>query len=206
MTAPFQRLEVNISNAPDFDVIQRQVPLDMNRATANVEVGLAEITGFSVQPDAQLSAASGLGEFDMRVIAVDRLLEQLDRLFRTQADFHRMVTLAKPVDKAFFPWPVRVWWRWKRRRIFRHLLHLLPQAKWPHVRPYFLDESQALGFGSDYADILPAQRNLLVFRPDRVLLFVIHHDLVDGCIFFIRIVPTHFITSVIVSLQRFSDA
>src|SRR5262245_11222949 len=163
----------------------------MNRAAAIVEIGLAEITGFTVHSDAQLRAALSLGEFDVHVIAVNRLLEQLDRLFRTQTGFHWMISLAKPVDKAFFPRLVRVGRRRRRRRIFRHLFHFLSEAERSHIRPYFLDESQTLGLRADHTDVLPAQRNLFVIRPDRVLLLVIYNNSVNSSVFLIRVMPTH---------------
>src|SRR5215510_15515873 len=128
----------------------------MNCAVSVVEIGLAEITGFTVQSDAQLCATLGLSEFDMHVIAVDRLLKQLDRLFGTQTSFHRMIPLAKPLDEALFLWSVGVWRIRRGRRIFRHLLHLLSETEGSHIRPHFLNESQTIAFQSDFSYVLPA--------------------------------------------------
>src|SRR5262249_44713558 len=115
MSLPFQRRKVDVGNTPDLDVIQRQVPLDVRHAAPLVEIGPVEIARFTIQSDAQLRTAFGLGEFDMNVIAINRLFEQLDRLFRAQTGFNRMISIAKPVDQALFPWAVGGGWgRWRR--------------------------------------------------------------------------------------------
>src|SRR5262245_7242424 len=154
MPFPIQRREIDVGNAPDPDVIQREGPLDMRRAAPLVEIGLTEIASFTVQSDAQLRAAFGLGELDVYVIAVNYLFEQLDCLFRAHTGFNRMVSLTKSVDEALFLRSIRVWW-W-RRRIFRHFFHLFSKTERPHIRPDFLDESQTIGLRPDCSYILPS--------------------------------------------------
>src|SRR5438093_6778623 len=63
------------------------------------------------------------------------------------------------------------------------LIHFFPEAQRPHVRPDFLDVGQALRLRAAFASIPPTQRILPVRRPDRVLLFMIHNDLINRIIF-----------------------
>src|SRR5262245_13829678 len=97
MPLPFQRRKVDVGNASDLDVVQSQIPLDVNRAAPLVELGSAEIACFMVQSDAQLRASSGLGEFDVQVIAVDGFLKQLKCPLGTKPCFNRMIALTKPI-------------------------------------------------------------------------------------------------------------
>src|SRR5712691_9435418 len=60
------------------------------------------------------------------------------------------------------------------------LLHLLAQTQRPHVRPDFLDVSEALVFGALLAGILPAQGVFLVGRPDRILFLMIDHHFINS--------------------------
>src|SRR5262249_7674461 len=69
------------------------------------------------------------------------------------------------------------------------LFHLLPQAERPHIRPDLLDIRQALRLGPGLSDIVPTERVLAVGRPDRILLLVVDHDLVDRGVFLI--IPVH---------------
>jgi hypothetical protein len=50
------------------------------------------------------------------------------------------------------------------------LLHFLPQAKWPHVRPDLFDIGQAFFPAAAFPYIFPPQSILSMRRPDRVLL------------------------------------
>src|SRR5919106_530491 len=61
--------------------------------------------------------------------------------------------------------------------------HLLSQAEWPHVRPNFLDVGQTLRFRSCLSHAGPTERVLTVRRPNGILFFVIHYDVIDGRIF-----------------------
>src|SRR5215813_1312621 len=76
------------------------------------------------------------------------------------------------------------WDRYRRRRwTSRRLFHLLPQAQRAHISPNFFNIFQTFLLQTTFADILPAKRILSVGGPYRILLFVIHNDLVDGSIF-----------------------
>src|SRR3954470_16751212 len=61
--------------------------------------------------------------------------------------------------------------------------HVLAQAERPHVGPHRLDVFEAFGLRSALAAVAPSERILAIGRPDRVLLFVVHHDLVDSRVF-----------------------
>jgi len=63
--------------------------------------------------------------------------------------------------------------------------HLLAQAQWPHVSPYFLNESQAFGFRSTFPGSEPAERIISMVGPDRILLFMVDDNFVDGSVFLI---------------------
>src|SRR5207248_7388571 len=65
----------------------------------------------------------------------------------------------------------------------RSLLHLFAQTQWPHIGPHLLDVGQALCLWPTLAHVAPAQRVLPVRWPDGILLLVVHHHLVDRCIF-----------------------
>lgn len=57
--------------------------------------------------------------------------------------------------------------------------HVPAEAERPHVRPDLPDVLRALILAAGLPGGLPAERGLLVLRPQRVLLFVVHHDHVD---------------------------
>src|SRR5476651_1084647 len=59
----------------------------------------------------------------------------------------------------------------------RLFFHLLPQAQWTHVGPGFFDVGQAFLFQAALAHGAPALGYGFVVGPDRVLLFVVDHDL-----------------------------
>src|SRR5262249_9853957 len=156
------------------------------------KVCVAEITSMGGELDPQFVPARGAGEFDVDLIAVDRILKQLYGLFRPQSRLNRMVTLTEAIDEALL---LRSVWigRWRRRRrIPGHLLHLLPKAQRPHIGPDLLDQGQAVGLWTNFADIPPPEGVLLVFRPDRILLFVINYDFIYCGVFSIGVVPAHF--------------
>src|SRR5256885_1244524 len=67
----------------------------------------------------------------------------------------------------------------------RRLLHLLAQAQRAHVGPHLVDVGQALVLAALFAHLPPASRRLAVRKPDRVLLLVVDHDLVDTIVFFV---------------------
>src|SRR5258708_9620504 len=60
------------------------------------------------------------------------------------------------------------------------LLHLVAQTQRTHIRPDFLDVSEALIFGALLAGILPAQGVFLVGLPDRILFLMIDHHFVNS--------------------------
>src|SRR5215207_5592559 len=70
-----------------------------------------------------------------------------------------------------------------RRLLPRRLFHALSQAERSHIRPDFLDVGEALGLRAGLAGVVPAERVLAVGGPDRILLLVVDHDLVDGVVF-----------------------
>src|ERR1041385_8620748 len=72
-----------------------------------------------------------------------------------------------------------------RLRLRRRLLHLLAQAQGAHVGPHLVDVGQALVLAALFAHLPPASRRLAVREPDRVLLLVVDHDLVDTIVFFV---------------------
>src|SRR4051794_15708635 len=76
-------------------------------------------------------------------------------------------------------------------RLARLLFHLLAQTQRPHVRPNLFDVREALRFRARLARIVPTKRVLTIGRPDRILLFVVHHNFVDGSVF--SFVATHFL-------------
>src|SRR6185295_12253188 len=70
----------------------------------------------------------------------------------------------------------------RRRRLPRGRFHLLAETERTHVGPHLLDVIQAFLFRPALAGGRPAGRSLLARRPDRVLLFVIHDDLVGHAV------------------------
>src|SRR5215204_7040396 len=73
----------------------------------------------------------------------------------------------------------------------RRLFHLLPQAQWPHVNPYFLYVRKTFRLWADLAGILPAFRVFSIGGPDRVLFFMIDHYSINRGVFSIGVVRTH---------------
>jgi len=74
----------------------------------------------------------------------------------------------------------------KSRRSPRRLSlfgHLLSQAEWPHVRPNFLDVGKTLRFRSCLSHAGPTERVLAVRRPNGILFFVVHYDVVYRRVF-----------------------
>jgi hypothetical protein len=56
--------------------------------------------------------------------------------------------------------------------------HLFPQRKRTHVGPYLFDVREAFRFLASFAHRSPSSRDFLGHRPNGVLLFVIHHEVV----------------------------
>src|SRR4051812_22147695 len=73
------------------------------------------------------------------------------------------------------------------------LFHLLAQTQRAHVSPDLFDVCEAFGLRARLARIVPPERILAVGGPNRILLFVIDDDLVDGCVF--SLIQTHRISS-----------
>ena len=65
----------------------------------------------------------------------------------------------------------------------RIVLHPVPQAFGPHLRPNFFDVLEAFSLWALFAFRLPSRGNVSIDRPYRVLLFVIDHDLVNRRVF-----------------------
>src|ERR1700739_4904181 len=94
-TSPGKYAQINIGDAFHLHVVQRKITFDVSRAGARFEIGLAEIRTGTVKTKPNFSATVSLGELDMNIIAINGLLEQLDRLVWLQADFHSMVAFTK---------------------------------------------------------------------------------------------------------------
>jgi hypothetical protein len=62
-------------------------------------------------------------------------------------------------------------------------LHVIPERERPHVSPHFFDVSQAFRLGPALPTVVPANRVISLNRPNRVLPFMIHKDLVVCIVF-----------------------
>jgi hypothetical protein len=71
--------------------------------------------------------------------------------------------------------------------------HLLSQAQRPHVRPHILNIGYTVGFRTGLSEFFPAKWRLTIGEPDRVLFFVINHNLIDRLVFLLFSV--HFVQS-----------
>jgi hypothetical protein len=80
MTGALHTLEVELPDASDLHVVERQVAGQADPARTFVEVGTAEVGVVAVQPEPQLRPTLGLGEFDVHVVTVDALLQLFDRV------------------------------------------------------------------------------------------------------------------------------
>src|SRR5262245_60196107 len=185
-----ERFQIYICDTSYLDVIQCELPFEMNLACLVFKVGPAQIRGFLIESYSQFGASLGLGKFDKYIPKIDPLFESLRCRFRSQAGHNRMFTNAKFIDQALFTTSFRT--ASGRRRILSHLLHFLPEAEGPHVSPDFLDVGQTHRFRPTLSYISPAERYFLIVWPDRVLLFMIHDYLINCCVFYIRIVQTHY--------------
>src|SRR5436853_1275264 len=191
MASPLERREIEIGDALDLYIVERQTAFDVNRARSTLEVRSAEVTGVAVQPDPELGSALRVGELNVHVVAVDRLLQQCGRALRTQPCFDRVVAFAEAFYKTLLLRSIRVRSRRRRGWVLRKLLHFLSQAERPHVRPDLFNVGEAVGFRAGLAGVSPPKRILFVLGPYRVLLFVVDHDLVNRRVFSIRITPPH---------------
>ena len=57
------------------------------------------------------------------------------------------------------------------------------EAEGAQIRPDFVDVGEALGFAAAFAGLAPAGGELTIYRPERVLLFVVHDHPVDDVVF-----------------------
>src|SRR5215510_13531910 len=80
-----QALEVDVRDAPYLHIVEGQPTFDVNRSGSGFKIRFAEITGAAVESDSQLGPTPGVGEFNVNVVAVDSLFEELNRLFRSQS-------------------------------------------------------------------------------------------------------------------------
>ena len=76
------------------------------------------------------------------------------------------------------------WWR--ANSLLIHLGHARSQAQRAHIGPYFLDVVETFGFGPALAGIVPAERIRPMHRPDRILLFVVYNNFVNGIVSLFR--------------------
>jgi hypothetical protein len=67
--------EVDVCNAPDFDIVERQAAFYMNSPGTILKIGVVEVTTIPIQPDAQLRSAFSISELDMNIIPIDRFFE-----------------------------------------------------------------------------------------------------------------------------------
>src|SRR5690349_2726480 len=70
-------------------------------------------------------------------------------------------------------------------------LHLLSRTEWSHIRPDFFDVGEAFLFRARLAGIVPPEGVFAVGGPDRVLLFVVNDNFVNGFVlsFFAHTTP-----------------
>jgi len=64
--------------------------------------------------------------------------------------------------------------------------HARSQTQRAHVSPHFLDVVQTFGLGPALSSIVPAERIRPVHRPDRILLFVVYNNFVNGIVSLFR--------------------
>src|ERR1041384_1667705 len=65
-------------------------------------------------------------------------------------------------------------------RVFAVAVQRAAQAERPHIGPHLLDVGQALLLPAHLAPAAPAERDLAVLGPDRVLLLVVDDHLIAG--------------------------
>src|SRR5262245_20618020 len=175
-----ERLQVDVCDTSYLDIVQRKLSFQVNRPYLVLKISLAQIRSLPIQPDAEFSAAPSLCKFDMNISKIDPLLESLRRLLRSQTALHGMPPFSQTTYQAvssLLARPAGV----RRRRGFlrallRRLLHPLPQAEWSHIGPYLLDVSEALLLRTALSYVFPAERRLLILRPDGILLFMVYKD------------------------------
>src|SRR5262245_41255447 len=63
--------------------------------------------------------------------------------------------------------------------------HFLSQAKRSHVGPDFFNIGQTFRLVTGFSNFSPAQRILTIDWPDRILLFMIHDNLINSVVFFL---------------------
>jgi hypothetical protein len=74
-TLSLEAREVDVCNAPDFDIVEGQAAFYMNSPGTILEIGVVEVTTIPVQPNAQFRSAFSVGELDMNIIPINRFFE-----------------------------------------------------------------------------------------------------------------------------------
>src|SRR5262245_5450824 len=187
-----QRRQIQIGDAPDFDIIQRQFSFKMYGSDLVLKIGPAHIQGLSIKSYSEFGSAPCRRKFDVNVPEIDPLFESVGGLLGPQTGFDRMIAFAKLIDQTLLPRPVWIRRRRRRWRVFGHLLHLPPETEWSHISPYFFNVGQTLRFEAALSYILPPERYFLIIGPDGILLFVVDDDFVNSSIFSIRIMKAHY--------------
>ena len=73
MSLTCQRFEVNVSDAPNFHVIECQPPHQVNIAGLVIKICLPEIASVTVKSDSQFCPTSCICELNMNITSVDTL-------------------------------------------------------------------------------------------------------------------------------------
>jgi hypothetical protein len=150
------------------------------------KITLREIASPVVQPDSEFGIASGVHELDVDVAALDSFLKKLTGACGPERDLYGVITLSQELHEIVSRVLGLLRSLLLNLRVFPlklgppllKLLQRLSKAEWTHIRPNFFDEFQAFRLRSLFTDKSPPRRRLsLEVRPNRVLLFVVHHDL-----------------------------
>src|SRR5262245_15155980 len=113
-------LQIDIGYTSDFDIVQRQLSFQMDRAGLILKIGMAQIEGLSIELDPEFGTAASLGKFDMNIPHIDPLFEGLNRLFRPQFTLDGMLSSRQALDQGFFlGLGLSIVTRWRRWRLLR---------------------------------------------------------------------------------------
>src|SRR6478736_3201631 len=112
MTGPGEHAKIDIGDASHLYAVQREIAFDVSHAGSCFKIGPAEIRVGTIETKPNFSAAFGLGELDMNIVAINGLFEQLGSLLWSQAHFHSMVAFAKSLNQAFMARGICIRRRW----------------------------------------------------------------------------------------------
>src|SRR6266540_1799804 len=185
------RLQVDVCDTSYFDIVQRKFPFQVNRPYLVLKISSAQICSLPIQSDSEFSAAPSLCKFDMNISEINPIFEGPRRPLRSQAALHRVPPFRQTTYQVIpflLARPASI----RRRRGFlsaplRRLLHLLPQAEWPHIGPYFFDVGEALRLRATLPYVFPAEWHFLILRPDGILLFMVYNYSINCSIFLVGI-------------------